>query len=114
MIKRIDILYFGGCPNHKPAIELVEDTTRDLGVDFELVEVEVRSAEDAIRHRFLGSPSIRVNGVDIEPAARQRSDFGLACRTYGGRGLPPNRMLAVALCGKTVTLDSKRRDSPRR
>jgi hypothetical protein len=36
----------------------------------------------AEEERFLGSPSVRVEGVDIEPGAGERTDFGLKCRLY--------------------------------
>lgn len=94
---KIEVLYFEGCPNHEPAVELARDAARDLGVSAEVVEVEVKNPEDAERLRFLGSPSIHVNGVDVEPQARSRSDFGYSCRTYGGKGLPSREAVAAAL-----------------
>ena len=51
--------------------------------------------------RFLGSPTIRVNGRDIEPGADARSEFTLACRVYrtdsGFSGQPDDRWLRDAL-----------------
>ena len=96
-MKRIDILYFEGCPNHEPAAALARDVVRDLGIGAEIREVEVKGPEDAARLRFLGSPSIQVDGVDVEPDARNRNDFGFACRTYDGEGLPRRELLATAL-----------------
>ena len=50
--------------------------------------VEVADAEAAERFRFLGSPSVRVDGRDVEPGAEERSDFVLSCRVYRSeRGL---------------------------
>ena len=46
--------------------------------------------------RFLGSPSIRVNGVDVEHAVRGRTDCSYSCRTYGGNGIPTREMLIAA------------------
>ena len=96
-MKRIEILYFEGCPNHEPATALAREVVRELGLGAEIREVEVKGPEDAARLGFLGSPSIQVDGVDIEPEARNRNDFGFACRTYGGEGLPRREMLAAAL-----------------
>jgi hypothetical protein len=49
--------------------------------------------------RFLGSPTIRVNDEDIEPAARRRTDYGFMCRTYRAEdgtttGIPPAVLIA--------------------
>ena len=46
---------------------------------------------------IMGSPTVRVNGTDIDPAAANRTDFGLCCRTYDGDGVPPEAMIAAAL-----------------
>jgi hypothetical protein len=57
--------------------------------------------EDAIAERFLGSPTIRVDGVDVEPAAGERRDFGLCCRLYraadGMQPMPPEAWVLAAL-----------------
>ena len=96
-MKRIEILYFEGCPNHKPAVALTRQVISDLGLEMEVKEVEVRGPEDAGHLRFLGSPTIQIDGVDVEPDARHRTDFGFACRTYDGEGLPGREMLVAAL-----------------
>lgn len=74
---RIQVLYFEGCPNHQPAIKLV----RSLAPHATIEPVEIKTQEGAVRMRFLGSPTIHVDGVDVEPEARARTDFGFACRT---------------------------------
>jgi hypothetical protein len=85
---RVEILYFDGCPNHEPAHELVEQVAAELGLEAEIELVEVADAEAATRLRFLGSPSVRVDGRDVEPGAEERSDFVLSCRVYrSARGL---------------------------
>ena len=65
---RVEILYFDGCPNHEPARELVEQVAAELGLQAEIELVEVADAETATRLRFLGSPSVRVDGRDVELA----------------------------------------------
>jgi hypothetical protein len=51
--------------------------------------------------RFLGSPTVRVDGVDIDPRAAERVDFGVKCRIYrsdhGQSPLPPEEWIAAAL-----------------
>jgi hypothetical protein len=50
---------------------------------------------------FLGSPTVRVDGVDIDPSAAERADFGVKCRLYrsdhGQSPLPPEEWIAAAL-----------------
>ena len=98
---RIEILYFDGCPNHRPAIELVHRVLREVAVSAEVLEVEVPDAATAEALRFLGSPSIRVDGLDIEPAARCAREYALSCRTYitDGRigGVPSRELIRQAL-----------------
>jgi hypothetical protein len=78
----VEILYFDGCPNHGPARELVERVALDLGVEVDLRLVNVQTPDDAQRLRFLGSPTIRVNGQDVEPAAAERTNYVHSCRVY--------------------------------
>lgn len=98
---KIEILYFSGCPNHKPAIELVHQVLREIATSAEVVEVNVRDTATAEAARFLGSPTIRVNGLDVEPAARAARDFAMSCRTYftDGRieGLPSRELVRQAV-----------------
>jgi len=106
---RVEVLYFEGCPNHKPAVDRVKDVLRQECLPEVVQEIEVRDTQTAQRLRFLGSPSIRIDGVDIEPAARQSTDFGLVCRTYsegdcGRAGLPSTNMIRSALRGQTSAI----------
>ena len=93
----IEILYFAGCPNFRPAVDLAERVVADLGVDARIHQVEIDSADEAVRRRFLGSPSIHVNGRDIEPGAGRRTDFAVSCRLYGESGIPSRGHLESAV-----------------
>lgn len=83
---RVEILYFDGCPNHEPARALVERLARQLHVEPKIQLVQVADPDAAIALRFLGSPTVRVNGVDVEPGAEERRDFALSCRIYRSEG----------------------------
>ncbi len=100
---RIEILYFSGCPNHKPAVERVRAILQQKGTDADIVEVEVADAITAQQVGFLGSPTIRVDGQDVEREARTAATFGLTCRTYvaaGKRsGVPPREWIQSAVRG---------------
>jgi hypothetical protein len=82
---RVQILYFEGCPNQEPARALVERLARQLHLEPEIELVEVADPEAAAKLRFVGSPTVRVNGVDVEPGAERR-DFPFSCRIYRGEG----------------------------
>ena len=79
---RVEILYFEGCPNHEPALELVERVASRLRLEPEIELVEVSDPDTAVDLRFLGSPTVRVNGRDVEPGADERRDYALSCRIY--------------------------------
>lgn len=79
---KIEVFYCEDCPNHPATLERINQILRDEGHHAEVREILVPDAKAAQATRFLGSPTVRVNGIDIEPEARERSDFGLMCRRY--------------------------------
>jgi len=97
---KVEVLYFEGCPNHVPVLEMVENVLKREGVVADIAAVEVPDAETARSLRFLGSPSVRVDGVDIEPGRENDPPF-YGCRTYSVErktsGLPPEAWLVDAL-----------------
>jgi hypothetical protein len=101
---RIEILYFDGCPHHEQLLERLPPLLERHGIDAEIRLRNVRDAQAAQRERFLGSPTIRVDGRDIDPGARHRSDYGLKCRIYqtpnGLSGLPPDQSILDALADR--------------
>ncbi len=93
----IRVLAFEGCPNDQPTISLIEEILRENGIRASVERVEV-TTETAGRLRFLGSPTVQVDGVDIDPSARDQTSFGMSCRTYpGGGGVPPRMMMEEAI-----------------
>jgi len=97
----IEVLYFEGCPNHAALLPRLGDVLDRAGVPTEVELVRVRDDDAAQRERFLGSPTLRIDGRDVEPGADARSDFGLKCRLYrtphGLVGLPPDEWVLAAL-----------------
>jgi hypothetical protein len=95
---QIAILYFEGCPNHTPTVERVKQIAAEMGLTVPVREVPITTPEEAEQRRFLGSPTVLVNGVDIDPHASQQARYGLSCRVYPGvSGLPPDEMIRAAL-----------------
>ena len=97
----IEVLYFEGCPNHKPTVERLREVLRDEGVSARMIETEVLDQATAQAVGFLGSPTVKIDGVDVEPDARASRAYGVACRTYrnGGKreGLPSKDMIRAAV-----------------
>lgn len=93
----IEVLYFDGCPNHEPTVARVREVVRKLGVDAHITEVRVTQDDDCVALKFLGSPTVLVNGRDIDPACREGVRYGFACRTFAGQGVPPASMIEQAI-----------------
>jgi hypothetical protein len=62
----------------------------------EVAEIEVKDESAARMVKFFGSPTIRVNGLDIEIDLRNIRDTALACRRYLGE-LPFEEIIRLAL-----------------
>ena len=95
---RIELLYFDGCPGHEALLPRLRALAGEAA-EVELRRVETPEAAEA--ERFLGSPTVRVNGRDVDPGAAGRTDFGLTCRLYPAAGddahAPPDEWIARAL-----------------
>ena len=78
---RIDFLYWRGCPSHPEARELLGEVLAARGIDAEVVEREVTTDEEAQELAFPGSPTIRVDGRDVDPVGGSARP-ALTCRIY--------------------------------
>jgi hypothetical protein len=97
---KIEVLYVAECPSHPAAVRMVKDVLAVEGVVTEVQEVLVRDEGMASALRFLGSPTIRVNGRDVAGETRKAQSFALRCRLYPGSkqvGLPPIEMVRRAV-----------------
>lgn len=104
---QVEILYFDGCPNHEQATRLVERLLGELEIEAEIQLVPVPDPETAERLAFLGSPTIRVDGRDVEAGADERRGGVLACRVYptaaGPSGIPDEQWVSEALTGRRIS-----------
>jgi hypothetical protein len=78
---RVELLFWSGCPSHPEARALLAAVIDELGVAADVVEHEVTTQEEAERIAFPGSPTIRVDGRDVDPAGAEGRAM-LACRIY--------------------------------
>jgi hypothetical protein len=97
----IELLYFPGCPGHEALLARLGELLADAGLHVPVRQRRVESSSAAESERFLGSPTLRVDGVDIDSSARVRTDYGLKCRLYptehGLDTTPPDEWLIAAL-----------------
>jgi hypothetical protein len=93
---KIEVLYFEGCPNYLPSMNQPRTVLAREGLRAELIEIEVNDDSAAKTLKFFGSPTIRVNGLEVEVSSRQVSESGFACRCYPG-GLPSVEMTRAAI-----------------
>ena len=94
---QVRVLYFEGCPNHAPTVRRIRAVAERLNVSIELNQIEVTPDDDPHRLGFRGSPTVQINGIDLDPAARGRDNCGFGCRMYGGAGVPDEAMMEAAL-----------------
>lgn len=98
---KVELLYFDGCPSYRKLLPTVKAALDREGLAGSLELRKVETPEAAERERFLGSPTVRIDGEDIDPDAGAREDFGLKCRLYrteeGASGIPPERWITEAL-----------------
>jgi len=82
---QVELLYWSGCPSHPRALVDLREAMAELGLDPASVKVrEVASDEQALVEGFVGSPTIRVDGRDVQPPP-QDEPTGLSCRIYHRR-----------------------------
>ena len=74
---QVRILSIEGCGGTEETIERVAQTAVDLGISIECEHILIHTQEEARQYRHIGSPTVQVNGLDIEPDARITNRFGL-------------------------------------
>ena len=77
IVPRLELLFAPGCKAIEGTVAMVNETLRELDLAAEVSHIMVDTVEKAWELRFLGSPSIRINGHHAEPGAEERQDFGM-------------------------------------
>ncbi len=73
---RVKVLSTEGCASAPATVERIRETAGDLGVEIALEEVVVVTEAEAVSQRFLGSPTVQVNGLDLDPSMREETKVG--------------------------------------
>jgi hypothetical protein len=101
---RIEFLFWEDCPSHPQAWKLLEEVVDEVGVESEIEKIEVLTDEEAERLQFPGSPTIRVDGMDVDLDGAAQMGTALTCRVYVLEDrrfspLPSKEMIRRALVG---------------
>lgn len=97
----VEMLHTEGCPHAEELLPRLQRLVVAAGVSGPVRVRMVADGDEAQRERFLGSPTVRVDGRDVEPGADARQDYGLSCRLYVGpsgvSGMPPDEWVLAQL-----------------
>jgi hypothetical protein len=108
---RVELLHIPDCPNYQVAARLLREILHEHGLPEKIAEVSVTDFTQAEVLAFPGSPTIRVNGKDVDPTFPDQDYRGLSCRTYivdGKRqGVPSRAMISLAIRAALLADPSK-------
>ena len=98
---RVEILARSDCQSRGMARIVVERAIDELDISADVTVVEIASQAQAKKRGFLGSPTVRVNGLDVEPGTNGSKEVTLGDRVYRGerglQGWPDARWIRAAL-----------------
>lgn len=103
-VRHVEILCFASCPGRQDTIDMVRAILHETpGLVASLSILMIETEEEARAHRFHGSPTVRVNGRDVDHAADESEGYSLRCRLYAHEGrlvrVPPSDWIRAALRG---------------
>ncbi len=83
---KTELLYFDGCPSYTQALENLQHALQLERLPDEVEMIEVTDPADADAKRFVGSPSIRIDGIDIDGPVAGTRGYAYGCRVYTDEG----------------------------
>jgi hypothetical protein len=87
----IELYFWEGCPSYPEALALLQEVLDERGISEPVQLREVFTREEAVQLRFPGSPTIRIDGRDVDPEGANAPP-ALNCRIYR---LPDGRVSPV-------------------
>jgi hypothetical protein len=98
---RIEFLWFADCPNHEVARAILAEVVDERAPGTPIGDIDATDPLVAAAVRFPGSPTIRIDGRDVDPSYVDPGDYAPRCRLYrtdaGLRGVPERRWIEAAL-----------------
>ena len=83
---KIELYYFEDCPSYPKALDNVRQALKFEGLSADIALIPVASDVEAQAKRFIGSPTIRIDGVDVEGPQADEKGYGFGCRIYADNG----------------------------
>ena len=98
---KVELLYIRDCPNHLSTLQIVKDVLQESGLPLDVSEIEIASPGQAETYAFPGSPTVRVDGSDVESGLYGLTSFGVSCRSYvvnsKRQGMPDREWIVKAI-----------------
>ncbi len=79
---KAELFYFDGCPSWAGALDNLIEALALERTHADIETIRVRDVSDAQRKCFVGSPTIRIDGVDLEGPDADSHGFAFGCRVY--------------------------------
>ncbi len=74
---QVKVVSLEKCGATTPTIDLVKEAAKEMDIAIDFMHVIVTTAEEAKAQRHIGSPTVQINGRDIDPGARDVAQFGV-------------------------------------
>ena len=98
---KVELLYIRDCPNAMDYLPELQELLDSVGIDDPVQLQLIEDQDQAVAQRFVGSPTVRIDGVDVDPSTDDRADYAISCRLYrsetGTTGRPPRDWVRQAL-----------------
>lgn len=94
---QIVVLGLSGCPHLESTIRLVKSVASSFKKDANIATNFVNETDDFRKIGFRGSPTVLINGVDIEGSVADDNAYVYGCRIYGTTGTPSRSMIESAV-----------------
>ena len=83
---KTELYYFDGCPSYQQALDNLKEALELEALPADVAMIRVDSPDDAQAKRFIGSPTIRIDGADVEGPEAEQKGYGFGCRIYADNG----------------------------
>ncbi len=83
---KTELYYYYDSPSYLRALDNLKEAQRLEHFPEQVDMIPVTSETDAQSKRFIGSPTIRIDGVDVEGPEAEKRGYGFGCRVYTANG----------------------------
>jgi hypothetical protein len=98
---KVELLHAPDCPNYQSAKRMLKKVLREHKLQEEIAEIIVTDFAQSEALRFAGSPTIRIDGENVDPTSPERAHHRFSCRVYvvDGKlqGVPSHGMISRAI-----------------